>query len=291
MSPIINSVLAFSLLCVGIVAVTLIAILQGRKKQVNHPKFFKWGHRITGYIFIVLYLFLCAIMFQKFTMGSVFLSSKDTIHAYIGISIFPLIGIKVCIIYLFRRYHQSLVVYGVLILISVFITVTMSAGYYMVSLTGDQFITLTHNGKPLKVNLKIGRKVVHEKCVKCHSLERVYSHNKTEADWRYYVSRMRAKDPENMNELEEIQAIGYLVKNLGIDDSKMDIELGLKIILSKCGTCHPIERIFRSKKTADEWIETVEKMRSFDPFLLNSSEVRQVNYFLGTILAKQENEE
>lgn len=287
MNAITTSALSLILLFLGITAVTFMAIMFGRGKQPNNHTFFKLAHRISGYLFLALYLFICTIMFQRLSRGFVLLSSKDVIHAYIGTSIFPFIVAKICIVHIFNRYRQSLVVYGMIIMVAVFVTVTMSAGYYLISLAGNKYITLSHRGKLVKVNLSIGRKVVHEKCVGCHSLERVYSHNKTEADWRYYVSLMRAKDPENMNELEEIQAIGYLVKNLGLEESKMDIKIGLKIILSKCDTCHSIERIFKSRKTGDEWRETVAKMQSLDPSLLNSAEVNQVNYFLSTVLGQE----
>ncbi len=230
-------------------------------------------------------------MFQRFSTGFVLLSDKEVIHAYFGISIFPLIIIKICIVHIFKRFRHSLVIYGMITIITIFITVTMSAGYYLVSLAGNQYITLSHKGKFVKVNLNIGRKVVHEKCDDCHSLERVYSHKKTEEEWRYYVSLMRSKDPGNMNELEELQAVGYLVKTLGLDESKMDIKLGLKIILSKCSTCHSIERVFKLRKTGDEWAETVVKMQSFDPSLLNHSEVSQVNYFLSTVLGGEEGDQ
>ncbi len=172
-------------------------------------------------------------------------------------------------------------------MIAVYMTVAMSAGSYMIFLAGSRYIVVSHKGVPVSVNITAGRKVINKKCVKCHSLERVYSHNKTEADWKEYVSIMRAKDPDNMSELEELQVVGYLIRNLGIDDTKMDLSLGLKIILSKCDKCHPIERVFKSRKTGDEWTKTVEKMRSFDPNLLKTSEARHVNYYLGTVLAKQ----
>ncbi|MDO8094907.1 MAG: hypothetical protein Q6360_15620, partial [Candidatus Brocadiales bacterium] len=73
--------------------------------------------------------------------------------------------------------------------------------------------------------------------------------------------------------------------NLGIDDTKMDVQIGMKIILGKCHKCHTIERIFTSKKTSADWIKTIELMRSFDPNLLNDSEARQVNYYLDKVLA------
>ncbi len=101
---------------------------------------------------------------------------------------------------------------------------------------------------------------------------------------------MREKDPAILSDPEALEAVGYLVKNLGIDDTKMDVQLGMKIILEKCHKCHTLERIFTFKKTQAEWAQTVELMRSFDPHLLNNSEARQVNYYLSKILAKQKPE-
>ena len=229
-------------------------------------------------------------MFQKFTSNSVALSAKDAIHAYLGIVIFPMLIVKICVVRLFKKYYLRLPIYGMIIMVAVFMTVTLSAGYFMLSTARSQYIVLSEKGRLVRVNVNIGRKIVQQKCSTCHSLERVFSYVKTEAGWRDYVSRMREKDPAILNDPEALEAVGYLVKNLGIDDTKMDVQLGMKIILEKCHKCHTLERIFTFKKTQAEWAQTIELMRSFDPHLLNNSEARQVNYYLSKILAKQKPE-
>jgi len=290
MRPTTNSILALSLLIIGIVAVTLILILLGRIKTTQHSKFFRWAHRITGYIFTILYLFICVVMFQKFTSSSSALTAKDAIHAYLGIAIFPMIIVKICIIRLYKKYYPRLSIYGMIITIAVFMTVTLSAGCYIISTGGSQYIFLSDKGKLVRINVNIGRKVVQQKCSTCHSLERVFSYVKTEADWRDYVSRMRAKDPAILGEKESLEAVGYLVKNLGLDEARVDVQTGMKIILEKCHKCHTLERVFTFKKNQAEWAQTIELMRSFDPHLLNDSEARQVNYYLSKILSKQKAE-
>ena len=288
MSPIETSIAAFSLLGIGIVAVTLIFILLGRNEPAGHQKFLRWAHRITGYIFIILYLFICVVMLRRLTVNSAALSANDALHAYFGIVIFPMIVAKICIVRFYKKYCNRLPIYGMIIMTAVYMTVTLSAGYYVLSMAKSQYVFLLDKGRLVKVNINIGRKVVRQKCSTCHSLERVYAYVKTEADWQNYVMRMRAKDPLIMSDLEALQAVGYLVKNLGIDDTKLDVQLGMRIILEKCHKCHTLERIFTFKKTRAEWAQTLELMRSFDPYLLNDSEVRQVNYYLGKILAKQQ---
>lgn len=286
MRPTTTSLLAISLLIIGIVAVTFVLILLGKIKATQRPGFFRWGHRIAGYIFTVLYLFMCVIMFQKFTGNSAALSAKDAIHAYLGIAIFPMIVAKICIVRLFKKYYLRLPVYGMIVMVAAFMTVALSAGYFMISTARSQYIILTDKGRLVKVNVNAGRKVVQQKCSTCHSLERVFAYVKTDAGWRDYVSRMRAKDPAILDDLEALEAVGYLVKNYGIDDTRMDVQVGIKIILEKCHKCHTIERVFTFKKTQAEWAQTIELMRSFDPHLLNDSESRQVNYYLAKILAR-----
>lgn len=285
-STITNSLLAFGLAGLGIINAIFILLLIGRTTPPKHPRFFRWAHRITGYIFFAFYLFVGAIMFKKLEEMNV-MPTKAAIHAYIGVSIFPLIVIKICINRFFRKFYNSLPIYGVFILIAVYFQIPMYAALYIISAIKNQYVAVSENGRLVRVNVNIGRKVVQQKCSTCHSLERVYAYSKTEEGWRDYVSRMRAKDPTILNEREALEALGYLMKNLGIDESKMDIQIGMRIILEKCHRCHTLERVFTAKMTQGEWAQTVEKMRSFDPNLLTDSEARQVNYYLGKVLARQ----
>ncbi|KKO21234.1 MAG: hypothetical protein DCC43_11235 [Candidatus Brocadia sp.] len=284
MTPMMNSVLSFVLLGIGIVASTHILTLLNRH-DTSHGRYFRWVHRISGYLFFSLYLFLSVVMFQKLEGLSV-LPPKAAIHAYIGIAILPLIIIKIGIARFYKKFYKSLPVYGVILMIAVFLQIPLHAGLYLISTIRSQYIALSDKGRLVRVNIRIGREIVRQKCVICHSLERVYAHVKSEADWRDYVARMRAKDPAFMNDREALNALGYLVKNLGIDETKMDIQVGMRIILEKCHTCHTIERVFTARKTPAEWVKTVELMRSFDPLLLNDFEVRQVNYYLREVLAR-----
>ena len=287
LKPMINSLLALSLLGMGIINALFILFVIGQITPSKYPKFFQWAHRITGYIFLALYLFICIVMFKKLEGFNV-LPPKAVIHAYIGIAIFPLIIVKICIVRLYKKFYKSLPIYGMFVLIAVYLPVPLYAGLYIISAIRGQQIAVSEKGRLVWVNVNSGRRVVQQKCSTCHSLERVYAYVKTEAGWRDYVARMRVKDPAIMGDQEALEALGYLIKSLGIDDTKMDIQVGMRIILEKCHKCHSIERVFTSRKTPAEWAKTVELMRSFDPLLLNDSEARQVNYYLGKVLAGQD---
>ena len=120
LKPMTNSLLAFSLLGMGIINALFILFVIGQIIPSKYPKFFQWAHRITGYIFLALYLFICIVMFKKLEGFNV-LPPKAVIHAYIGIAIFPLIIVKICIVRLYKKFYKSLPIYGMLVLIAVYI--------------------------------------------------------------------------------------------------------------------------------------------------------------------------
>jgi cytochrome b561 len=125
-----NSLLAFSLLGLGIINTIFVLLLIGRTKPPTNTRFLRWAHRITGYIFFALYLFIGAIMINKF-MGFTFLPPKATIHSYIGVSIFPLILIKICINRFFKKFYNSLPVYGVMVLMAIFFQTALFAPFHL----------------------------------------------------------------------------------------------------------------------------------------------------------------
>ncbi|MBU6392149.1 MAG: hypothetical protein KGQ83_07910, partial [Planctomycetes bacterium] len=78
-NPTTNSILAFSLLIIGIIGVTHI-LLMLRQDNPTHIKYLRWSHRISGYIFFILYLFISFVMLQKLSRISTPLPPKDAIH-------------------------------------------------------------------------------------------------------------------------------------------------------------------------------------------------------------------
>jgi len=180
MLPITNSVLSFVLLTIAIVTATHILILLGRNNK-SHERYFKWSHRIWGYIFFALYIFICISMFQKLDEFALS-QSKDAIHAYIGIIIFPLIIVKICIARFYKIFYKRLPVYGTAILVAVYLQVPLYAGMYIYSAVKSRNVSLSNKGQLVCVNINSGRNVVQQKCSTCHPLERVYAYVKTDAE-------------------------------------------------------------------------------------------------------------
>ncbi len=64
------------------------------------------------------------------------------------------------------------------------------------------------------------------------------------------------------------------------DTDILDLELGQKALLAKCGKCHTLERVFRSYKTEEGWTESVNSMAMLDVPNISKYEVKQIIHFL-----------
>jgi len=65
-----------------------------------------------------------------------------------------------------------------------------------------------------------------------------------------------------------------------LDTDVMDESIGRFLIISKCSKCHSMERIFRSFKTEEGWIETVNRMAIIDAPNIRDYDVKQIINFL-----------
>ncbi|MGQ3684358.1 MAG: hypothetical protein ACUBOA_04990 [Candidatus Loosdrechtia sp.] len=125
-----NASLAFSLFCLAIVNAVVILFVIGKTIPHENAEFLKRTHRSIGYLFFLLYAFIGIIMINKLLgimSTSPVLSPKATIHSYIGFSILPLILIKIGINKYYKKFYSGLPVYGVLILIAVYMQIPLHA--------------------------------------------------------------------------------------------------------------------------------------------------------------------
>lgn len=224
--PITNSLLAFSLFGIGIIGALFILTLIGRTNPPKNPNFFRWAHRITGYIFLAFYLFIATVMFKKFSEFNL-LPPKATIHAYIGISIFVMIVIKICIVRFYRKFYSSLPIYGVLIIIAVYLQIPLYAGYSIFSAIKDKYTILSGKERLVWTQVPVSKKTIQQKSAINSSQEKSFFYTKTEAKWQDqdYVSHMHAKDPKILDTSEALPTAGYFIGNLGMNDKKIEAQI------------------------------------------------------------------
>ncbi|MDN3513820.1 MAG: DUF6529 family protein [Candidatus Brocadia sp.] len=212
----INSVLAFSLLIVGIIAVILILTVLGKVNPPKHPKFFISAHRICGYIFFAFYLFICSIMFQKL-MGFSMLPPKATIHAYIGITVFPMILAKIFIVRFYRKFYNSLPIFGMIIIIATYLQIPLYAGLDIFTSMKNSEAVLTENERFVWMDNNSDQNIATWKYSFCLSPGSDLPYVKAEVCLDNYTPCIRSKNP-GVSDDSEILPAGYSVKNQSICD-------------------------------------------------------------------------
>ncbi len=109
------------------------------------------------------------------------------------------------------------------------------------------------------------------KCSKCHPLDRIFADTKTEEEWRICITRMIEKSPLWITPEEGKQIIteilGARKDVVGAFPEKKKYADARLLFIDRCTTCHSVNRILLADKTAEEWKETVGRMRDNAPEL------------------------
>jgi len=126
-----------------------------------------------------------------------------------------------------------------------------------------------------------GAALVAERCIVCHTTERIQNSTKTRDEWEDTVKRMIGKGA-NLNSDEKDAVITYLAETfktnvppaLGLD--------GAALVQERCTVCHSTERIQNSSKTRDEWEDTVKRMIGKGANLTSDEKDIVINYLAET---------
>ncbi len=109
------------------------------------------------------------------------------------------------------------------------------------------------------------------KCSKCHPLDRIFADPKTEEEWKICVNRMIQKSPLWITPKEGGQIIAEILGTgkdvIGSFPKKKEYADARLLFIDRCTVCHSANRILLADKTAEEWKETVTRMRDNAPEL------------------------
>ncbi|MCI5223680.1 MAG: hypothetical protein D3924_13670 [Candidatus Electrothrix sp. AR4] len=154
-----------------------------------------------------------------------------------------------------------------------------------------------------KLEAKIGKSLVNQKCTPCHNLDRVFGAKKNKQEWTDTVERMMEINGEvdYLSEKEKKNIVIFLSRR-GLDQEIQEIRIGaaeesddsIKSLVSiKCSAgCHALDRVLRVKKNKVEWAETVNSMVEItgDPDFLSEQEKADIVHFLSTRKQKKREE-
>ena len=192
-------------------------------------------HRLIGYAYAILYVFMMWHMVPRLWNYQVELPPRTVAHLMLGITIGVLILVKIAILRFFRHFEESMPYIGTCLLICTYLLIGLSVPFTFreaalrtqTSAFSDEGIARTRKllenaGLPAeapldelasKRKLREGQHVLQHKCVVCHDLRTILVKPRIPTDWVRLVNRMAIKPMigEPIYQEEEWTVSAYLI--------------------------------------------------------------------------------
>lgn len=238
-----NTVFGIAFWVVGLANVLLMFKLWGypfdhERLVSSAPRSLMLLHRVLGYVFLVIYLYLMFQMVPRLWAYQVELPARTVAHLVMGLAIGAVLFVKILIVRVFRHLESSTApLLGIVVFVCTTVLIGLSAPLalreaYMSrhamagTALGDRGIErvktlLPGAGLPADIplqqiaspsGLSQGRGVLLRKCVQCHDLRTILAKPRTPENWVDLVRRMAERsvfDP--ISETEQWYATAYLV--------------------------------------------------------------------------------
>lgn len=296
MNPIITSITGLIATLTGACAMLLMLELRGNlRKESKVKQHLITAHKVTGYIFIALFLVILLVMFSKAGAYQGEFSPRTILHISLALLIIPLLLFKVLIIRRFKRFERQIPGIGLAVFLAFFLLNSMTAGYYFLQWSSIGNLSLSQEDRAVLEEQK-GQELVVQKCQKCHTLERIFKVLKTEQGWTETVNRMVSFDAPHITQEQEKQILDYLInqqtrrEKLAATTSTAKEKIGKHVLEQKCSFCHGLDRIYSAKKTQEEWSKLVDTMIHYakQKDFLDPQEKEAVLEFLSSRAVSQE---
>ena len=147
------------------------------------------------------------------------------------------------------------------------------------------FSTSTLTTAQAQTNSTSQSSLVDIKCSKCHTLKRIFVMFRPVEEWRTIVQEMMNKNPQWIRQ-EEIQMIINEIVKISPEriqatiTEKKNYEDARFLFVDRCSICHSINRVLIKNKMAEEWQETVERMRSEAYEYIKKEDAERITHFL-----------
>ncbi len=192
-------------------------------------------HRLIGYAYAILYVFMMWHMVPRLWNYQVELPPRTVAHLMLGITIGVLILVKIAILRFFRHFEESMPYIGTTLLICTYLLIGLSVPFtFREAALRTQTGAFSEEGMvrtrkllenaglpaeaPLdqlasKRKLREGQHVLQRKCVVCHDLRTILAKPRTPPDWVRLVNRMAIKPMigEPIHQEEEWTVSAYLI--------------------------------------------------------------------------------
>lgn len=207
-------------------------------KTSSAPKPLMYTHRVLGYLFLITYVAIMWYMVPRLWEYQVEFPARTVAHIVLGITIGFLLIIKISIMRFFRHFEEWMPYLGTAIMLFTVLLLGLSVpfvfqeraladaavGGSVYSAENSERVTrlLPTAGLPENAsfealategNLRVGRGVLLNNCVRCHDLKTILAKPRTPSNWYRTVVRMAEKPAlfEPITLEEQWQVTAYLV--------------------------------------------------------------------------------
>ena len=285
MNPQTASVLATLFVILG--GATLFIMLEMTGRIEDHSGKSGWirAHKLLGYLFLALFAIMLVFMIRKTAGFQEELTTRAVFHIVLALILVPLVVIKVLVVRRHPQLSPKLPLLGIAIFTLSFGLCGITAGYYVLHRSNLTYTTLSALDNDV-LDLELGKAVMHKKCSKCHSLERVYRAYKSEESWAETINQMALLDSPNITTFDVKQVLNYLIeqqkKRQAESAANLEKEIGKTLVSRKCSICHDLDRVFGARKNRPEWTATVSRMVTTmdDPNFLSEPDKLAIITFL-----------
>ncbi|HUV86564.1 MAG TPA: hypothetical protein VMX79_05570 [bacterium] len=233
----ISIVLAYVALAAALTAVlAMLARLSGAAAGKGGAALL-WVHRVAGYVFLAIMIFLFAGMLYKITAYGNVLSARVAWHGAAGFAVVAFLFLKWAVVRPYRGLMKFAPPLGMTVFGLAFVVIMLGATTKLLARLGagepagppvvevipgeemverhEEMMELMRPAVGEADRLHAARFVFAEKCGKCHHLRRPLAKPRTEADWPPLLERMRSYDRSWISDVDAEEIELYLVNDYG----------------------------------------------------------------------------
>jgi len=273
MPPSISIIIVAVFLLVGIIPLYTMLTVQGGKK-VENPKAYIFIHKVTGYIFTLLFLVMFVDMIIRVKEYWEESSPRIAIHVVLAVVLFFILMLKILIPRFFKRLSGYMFVLGIAVYAMAFSLVMITGGYYLIWRADKQQVQPADEHL---ADLNLGRSLFIEKCSTCHDLKSIMR-SRTESEWTRIVGQMVELAAPRITADEGNLIVSYLVK--AHSPAPVSAKLDASMVEKHCYPCHKPSEIFNAKRTKAEWMEILKQMNKNDPKLVPLDMLDEISDYL-----------
>lgn len=260
-----SAILGVLFVFVGAVTVWLIFHASSRLKDRGAASSLVRGHRIGGYIFIIIFCVMTYFMIIRIKDAPDDQSLRPLLHMLLAMLMIPLLFVKVLVARYYKTYYSVLMPLGLIVFTLAFVLVMMTVGPYFIRRATIKDISLEAvNMGNKQIDIEEAQNLTQKRCAKCHDLDRVVGVKKDAPAWLSTINRMRALPGSGISESDGIKILSYLVAQNPTDATNNGnafvASSGKSLVDTRCNKCHDLDRTYGATKSADEWRKTVVRM-------------------------------